>query len=215
MRTKRESSFRQPLDEILGTVSCVRVLRELTLHGEPLSASDLADRTSLSRPSAGDALRRLVGSGLIATVGTGRYVTYRLHESHFLAEALQRLYRRERERQEGVFEALREIAGRADPDPVAVWIYGSVARGSDRPESDLDIVVIASSRTDRPALEDVFRDALLDLEEDWDLPSCSVVLLTEEEVRKGVEQGKEFFENLSDDAVPVYGQLRSEVLAGG
>lgn len=210
MRATRQSTFRQPLDELLGTVSCVRVVRELTLHGEPLSASELAERTTLSRPSAGDAVTKLVELNAVETIGTGRYVQYRLRESHFLARALQDLFRQEARRRSRVFEALRETAEHADPGPRAVWLYGSVARGEDRPGSDLDLLVVASSSESRQALGDLFRDALADLEDRWNLPPCSVVVVTETEVREGMDDEEEFFLRLRDDAVPLFGQLPPE-----
>lgn len=215
MRATRQSTFRQPLDELLGTVSCVRVLRELTLHGEPLSASELAERTALSRPSAGDAVTKLVELNAVETIGTGRYVQYRLRDSHFLARALQALFRQEARRRTRVFEALRETAERADPGPRAVWLYGSVARGEDRPGSDLDLLVVPSPSESRQALGDLFRDALADLEDRWDLPPCSVVVVTEAEVREGMDDEEEFFLRLRDDAVPVFGQLPPETLNRG
>lgn len=205
MRATRQSTFRQPLDELLGTVSCVRVLRELTLHGHPLSASELAERTSLSKPSTGEALAKLVKLDAVETVGTGRYVQYRFRDSHSLARPLQNLFRQEERRRKRVFEALRSIAERAGPSPIAVWVYGSVARGEDHPGSDLDVVVVASSPSDRQALGDEFRDALADLEDRWDLPHCSVVVVTAEEVRAGIEREEEFYLRLQDDAVPVFG----------
>lgn len=210
MRATRQSTFRQPLDELLGTVSCVRVLRELTLHGQPLSASELAERTALSRPSAGDAVTKLVELKVVETIGTGRYVQYRLRDSHFLARALQDLFRQETRRRKRVFEALRETAEGADPGPRAVWLYGSVARGEDRPGSDLDLLVVAASSENRQALGDLFRDALADLEDRWDLPPSSVVLVTEAEVREGMDDEEEFFLRVRDDAVPVFGQLPPE-----
>ncbi len=215
MRATPQSSFRQPLDEVLGTVSCVRVLRELVLHGQPLTASELAERTALSRPSVGEALDRLMGLGLVEPVGTARSTPYRVRDAHFLAEPLGRLFREEAERRQAVAENLRAIARRADPAPDAVWIYGSVARGEDRPDSDLDVVVVAARPEHRASLEAHFRDALLELEDRWDLPSTSVVVLTAEEVRNGVEAGESFYLDLREDAVPVFGSFRAEVFSRG
>lgn len=215
MRATPQSSFRQPLDDALGTVSCVRVLRELVLHGQPLAASELAERTALSRPSVGEALDRLVGLGLVEPVGTARSTPYRVRDGHFLAEPLGRLFRREAERREVVAGDLRAVARGVEPTPEAVWIYGSVARGEDRPGSDLDIVVVAARAEDRAPLEAHFRDALLELEDDWDLPATSVVVLTPGEIRDGVEAGESFYEELREDAVPVFGSFRAEVFSGG
>lgn len=215
MRPTRQSSFRQPLDEVLGTVSCVRILREMILYGLPVGVSELAERTSLSRSTANESVARLVDLTVLEAVGTGRYVQYQLRESHFLAEPLQNLFQHEDQRRGHVFEALREVAEQAEPRPTAVCLYGSVVRGEDRPESDLDLLVVVASPAQRQELGDRFRAAVTGLEDRWDLPACSVIVLTEDEVRKGAHEGKEFFVNLGRDAVPVYGQAPAEVLIGG
>jgi len=215
MRTTRQSSFRQPLDEVLGTVSCVRILREMTLYGLPVGVSELAERTSLSRSTANETVARLVDLTVLEAVGTGRYAQYQLCESHFLAGPLQALFQQEDQRPGHVFEALREVAEQAEPRPTAVCLYGSVVRGEDRPGSDLDVLVVGASPAHRHALGDRFRVALTELEERWDLPACSVIVLTEDEIRDGARQGKEFFVNLGLDAAPIYGQLPAEVLIGG
>lgn len=215
MTKHRQSSFRHPLDDVLGTISCVRVLRSLILHGAPQNPSALADRTALTKPAVGDALTRLVAHDLVEPVGTGRYVTYRLRDSHFLAPRLKTLFRQEEAREEQVFGALEQIAKEADPSPVAVWLYGSVARGTDRPDSDFDVVIVAESPQHRGLLEDVFRKAVVDLEDAWSLPPVSVVVVTTEEARKGWKKEEDFYVHLREDAVPVYGKLRTEVFSHG
>lgn len=215
MTKHRQSSFRHPLDDVLGTISCVRVVRQLILHGAPQSPSALADRTLITKPAVGDALERLRAHDLIEQIGTGRYVTYRLRDSHFLVPLLKELFRQEEAREEQVFAELEQIAEEADPSPAAVWLYGSVARGTDRPGSDLDVVVIVKSPQDRGFVEDFFRKAVADLEDVWNLPPVSVVVVTAEEVRKGWKEEKEFYTHLREDAVPVYGQLRAEVFSHG
>lgn len=215
MRATGQSSFRQPLDEVLGTVSCVRILRETILYGLPLGVSELAERTSLSRSTANESVARLVDLTVLETVGTGRYAQYQLRESHFLAGPLQDLFQQEDGRRKRMFGALRDIADQAEPRPTAVCLYGSVVRGEDRPGSDLDLLVVAASPAHRRALGDRFRNSLTELEERWDLPAFSVVVLTEDELRDGAHQEKEFFVNLGRDAVPVYGQVPAEVMMSG
>lgn len=214
MRTARQSTFRQPLDEILGTVSSVRTLRELVRHGEPLIPADIARRTEMTSASIGSALDRLDRLGIVEPVGSGARPSYRLRDGHFLAEPIRRLFRREAARREHLFDALADLAERTEPRPVAVCLYGSVARRSDRPGSDLDLVALVASDRDRPAVESSFSDALLDLEEEWNLPPTSLVVLTEDELAEGTEREKEYFLNLLEEAVPVFGRLRNAAGSG-
>jgi predicted nucleotidyltransferase len=54
---------------------------------------------------------------------------------------------------------IREDARGCGPRVVAVWLYGSVARGEDRSRSDLDVAIVADADALPSALEAV-RDAL-------------------------------------------------------
>ena len=57
---------------------------------------------------------------------------------------------------------LREHLGRAKPDIVAAWLFGSVARGRSGPESDVDLAVLTAG--DPPAtLEGLHADLAAEL----------------------------------------------------
>ena len=61
-----------------------------------------------------------------------------------------------------VAEALRSALDELEPGIVAAWLFGSVARGAARPDSDVDVAILrASSSTPR-----TIADLPLDLEDD-------------------------------------------------
>jgi hypothetical protein len=84
-----------PLDEILGSVGTVRVLRALSHPGHPRWSAHLAFLTDLSRSSLWDAVNRLSDEGIVEPVHEwhpGGSVPLRIARRHPLARALTLLF---------------------------------------------------------------------------------------------------------------------------
>ena len=81
-----------------------------------------------------------------------------------------------------------------------VILYGSVARGDDTPESDMDIAVLVRSYT--PAMHDTMTDLIVDLELEHDVV-LSVLLIDFEEF-KAWETTMPFYKNIRKDGVTLW-----------
>jgi hypothetical protein len=84
-----------PLDEILGTVGTVRVLRALSNPGHPRWSAHLAFLTELSRSSVWDAVNRLSAHGIVEPVHewhAGSSVPFRIARRHPLARMVTLLF---------------------------------------------------------------------------------------------------------------------------
>jgi len=158
-RSAAQSAQRYPLTAILGNETNVRLLRELSRHGGHLSAPDLVRRTGLAKTSVWAGLMSLEEMDLVSVAGTGRARLYSMRADHPLHGVLDTLFEAEERRFNAILEAIREAAHACGPSVVAVWLYGSVARGEDRPGSDLDIAVFAVENA-LPNVSDAMRDAL-------------------------------------------------------
>lgn len=96
---------------------------------------------------------------LVRAHGSGRVQLYELNTDHPLATSLAALFRAEYRRWDGLMGSIREVLERHDVN--AAWLYGSVARGDDVPESDVDIALLVKSQ----AGVDEVREALMLLED--------------------------------------------------
>ena len=81
-----------------------------------------------------------------------------------------------------------------------VILYGSVARGNDTPESDMDIAVLVHSYT--PAMHDTMTDFIVDLELEYDVV-LSVLLIDVEEF-KVWENTMPFYRNVRKDGITLW-----------
>jgi predicted nucleotidyltransferase len=157
MKPSMQSFLRYPLDRVFESPANVRVLRALVRHGGEMTTSMLMDQTGLTRVSVLAALGRLAGAGIIEVVGSERQRLNRFSRKSPLSRAVHGLFAAEDARYTDTMRSIRDAAERLGA--VAVWIFGSVGRGEDRPESDIDVAVAMPTNADI-ATEQALKDAL-------------------------------------------------------
>jgi predicted nucleotidyltransferase len=211
MRPKRQSFLRHPLSTLLGTEASVRVLRELALHGNELTTTVLAKRTGITDQSVRNVVNSLLPAGVLTVYGQGRAASYRLDVEHPLGQSLLTLFRAEEERMEAVRRAVLGAAQQMAPPPLAVWVFGSVARREDRPDSDLDLLLVVEDdgTTERDAA--TFRNQLESLHREQQI-TVSVVPVSSRDIERLSDTEDPFWSELLRDAIPWHGK-RPEALA--
>lgn len=204
------SALYHPLDAILGSPSLVRVSRVLASHGGSLDVGQIVQRTNLSAPSVRSALARLIQVGLVHAVGVGRTMVCTLRSQHPLAGAVASFFEAERRQADALLEAMREAAGHTGETLLAVWVYGSTARGTDRPDSDIDVAVVSYATVPTVAAE-AFRERL-SLSAPESGRRVSVVAFSADAVRDIARRRTRFWRELERDAVVVFGDPPSAFL---
>lgn len=136
-----QSFLRFPLTQLLASGGHVRVLRALLHHGGAQSASQLAADCAMTARGVRNTLDALAAQGAVKVLGpaSARLFAPALNQS--LISALAQLFEAERQRWQQLHEQLRD--GLADAAQIrSAWLYGSVARGTDEPRSDMDVAVV-------------------------------------------------------------------------
>jgi predicted nucleotidyltransferase/DNA-binding transcriptional ArsR family regulator len=143
-----------PLDRVLNSRSKVRVLRLLLGQDRSLSAREVARLTQTGIPSVLTAIEDLAKQGIIIREVSGRQFFCRANRDHVLVRnAILPLFNGEVQWPDALFDSIRtafaDVGRRGDaasprlwPEIIAAWIFGSVAKGTDRPGSDLDLFVL-------------------------------------------------------------------------
>jgi predicted nucleotidyltransferase len=112
------------------------VLNVLLRTGAPLTGRRIhALAKGHSLGAVQQALRDLARIGVITTETIGRAGVHRVNEAHEAIAPLRSLA--------NPIEMLTRVVREAAPDVEAVIVFGSVARGEARADSDIDLVVIA------------------------------------------------------------------------
>jgi len=132
--------FSEVLDNILGQRSKVRILRLLLRSHAQLTGRQIARQTDLNHATCHAALRDLARYGIVLRITAGTAHLYRLNEEHVLVkDVLSRAFGAEAD----LLDDYADTARRALRIPVeSVIVYGSVARGAKRPESDVDLLFV-------------------------------------------------------------------------
>lgn len=145
----RASVLREPLSYALGTLAKVGALRALAGSGESLTQRDVARRAGVQHRSIQLALDELVTLGVVARTKGGRDYLVRLNENHRLFPMLRALLAAEAEHflelRTRLTETARGMARRTGL--VNLVLFGSVARGEDRLESDCDVLLVTREKT--------------------------------------------------------------------
>lgn len=94
-------------------------------------------------------------------------------------------------------EMIRRIAQRFDP--VLIVLFGSQANGRARPDSDVDLVVVFDSLSDKRRMRVAIREALADLPIDKD-----ILVATAGEISNGT--GGLMLAKAMEKGIPVYGR---------
>jgi predicted nucleotidyltransferase len=200
MRTVPQSFLRQPLSAVLANPANVRVLRELSRHGGELSATTLAQRSKLTKPSVLASLDHLAGLGYVEPLGTLRQRLYRIDSKHPLVPALSDLFSAEDQRFQSIIEAIRAAA--IDAGATAAWLYGSVARGEDRPDSDVDVALVASGNAGSAKAK--MREALRGREDTLRF-SASVLGLDADDIVRLAAENDPWWVAVVEDTFPLVG----------
>lgn len=199
---KARNVVRHPLNAIFASEGHVRVLRALLTHGGALSPPEIARRVGMSAPGTRQVLNSLVESGVVVEKGLGRYKQYQVRHEDPLVPTLESAFAAEADRYDAFLEGIREAAASGSPEPRAVWLYGSTARGEDRVDSDVDVAVVFGSEPIEPDVER-FREAVSQVTGHFGL-SVSVIGLSDDDVLR-LASGDAWWEGLARDARTMVG----------
>jgi predicted nucleotidyltransferase/DNA-binding transcriptional ArsR family regulator len=202
MKPSAQSFLRYPLDRIFESPANVRVLRALVRHGGAMTTSMVMVQTGLTRVSVLAAIERLAEAGMADVMGSERQRLNRFNLNNPLAAAVNDLFSAESARYSGTIHSIREISERLGA--AAVWIFGSVARGEDRPNSDIDIAVAVD-----PQMENALGDALRALEN----VNASVVVVNPPLIARLEREQDPWWLALKRDAITVMGIAPENYLA--
>lgn len=184
--------FSEPFGGVLpGTRGAV--LAVLLRTGEPLTGRQIHGLISddYSLWSVQEALKALTQLGLVETRTVGRAGVHTINEGHSFVAPLRALV--------DPVAALKAAIGEAiDSDVQAILLFGSVARGEARVDSDLDLAVIASPTWDkRVELQDIVRTRLGN--------DCDVVVFTQAEFSRAAAAGEPVVSDILRDGVALVG----------
>lgn len=152
-RTSGASGTEARQDGIAGALFTSTQQRVLgLLYGQPTRQFYATELFRLARSGRGAVQRelgKLVASGLVSVAVVGRQKHYQANPAAPIFDELRRIV----VKTIGVADPIRDALDPLAPRIVLALVFGSVAKGTDRAGSDIDLLVVADDLT----LEELFR----------------------------------------------------------
>ena len=166
--------MRRPLDHVFVAASHVAICRALLDTAEGMSGRQVARRAGINHQTCAVALGRLEDIGIVRRQGSGQTQLFQLNrENRLVRDLLIPLLTKEREVFPRILRRVGDLlAGRC----VGAMIFGSVARGEERPDSDLDLLLIADGPRDLAATRQGGDHVRAALAKEWGLRVNAIVL---------------------------------------
>jgi predicted nucleotidyltransferase len=144
--------LKRPLDDVFSNPNHVRVLRHLILYPSPvITGRGLARELGMSHVTCIRSLNALASLGIVNQKTVGTSTVYELPaDSVVVTRILKPAFEEESKLLEGLASTLLEgIRSKV----LSAYLFGSVARGDDTTESDVDILLVLKQGADKKAVE--------------------------------------------------------------
>lgn len=204
-------SLRRPLDAVFAAPSHIAVMRVLSETPHGASGRELARLAGLSHQASNNALVRLEALGLVRRVGRGRTFLYTLNTEHAL---FNRLLRPLLEEERGLFrDILKTVEQAVAPHCLSATVFGSVARGSEGPVSDFDLLLVLRHGQKRDQITRILSDLAPKLSRTWGI-RLNPIIFTATQVRRHIRGGHPLSTAAIRDGIPLTGLPLREVARG-
>jgi len=178
------------LDDLLSSAGKVRILRELIFRKDrPMSGHLLASYTGLSPSQSHKILHELHRARVVQVTRVGNSHCYTVSPAVLpVTHILKPLFESERSLLD---EAISSILDTVKTPCDSVYLFGSVSRGDDDPESDMDLAFVTANARNKQSLDDELLSSVADVADERGITLGSTVF-TRREVRDRFKAGDAF-----------------------
>jgi len=145
-------------EDVLGNKTKIRILRVMFEYPDKtFSEHELSRFTHVPQPTIHRNMGELVNSNLVIFSRMGKMNLFRLNRKSVLYNAVGQFLQVERD----LLAELEKVITAAlehEDDIIAVNLYGSFAKGLERSDSDIDIIVVVSNDADIEAINERVED---------------------------------------------------------
>lgn len=137
--------FNNSITRIIKDSKYLKTFEILFKNTEGATGRALAVLVGVSVFKMNQVLRDLVQQGIVLQTSIGKAHLYRLNKLHVFREIISYLIRFD----ETLLSSLgKKIMRELTPKPLSIIVYGSVARGEEKPNSDLDLLFVYDGKSE-------------------------------------------------------------------
>ncbi len=139
------------LNAVFSAQSNMKIMRAMINYSQGITGREVSRITGLSPRACLNSLSSLESLGIIKRLRGGRDHSFQLNTKHFLySEVLSPLIIAEKKFQDAI---KKDITYKLKGKCKSIYVFGSVARKEDSPNSDLDICVVMNNKKEQHILE--------------------------------------------------------------
>ena len=200
------------LDVALASAAKVKVLRRLALDSKPKSGRALARDVEMSHAQVLRVLQELHGERLVHLERVGRSYAYSLRRDVlFVKDILVPLFQKERRLPD---ELAQQIVASIRTPTLSVCVFGSVAKGTDHAESDLDMAFVVQGRPAQSSLGEELAGEVADKAAALGV-TLGPFVITRAELQRRFRARDPFVRELTSTCQHVSGAYLTEVISRG
>ena len=190
--------YHEPLNEILGNKVQVKLLRVLVRTKSSFTGRELARLIGHSQNQTRLALEELERNGLVVWQSAGRSHLYSADKDNIIiTDLLEAGFRLEDNLLNQLAAGFFEEVGK---DLVSVVLFGSVAKGEEKPDSDVDLVVVVRDKVDLKSIEDLVAEASVKVAQRFGNQTTAIVVKKSDYEQK-MKQKKGFWREVAETGV--------------
>lgn len=151
---ENDVKFRISLLDVLNSKTKIKIIKFLLTHEASMSEREIASILKVSHMSVNRTMRELAELNFVNFVTIGKAHLWRVNHKSYAFRALSELIKGVSGIQEPI-EELKKILLKNLPKTLIkrIVLFGSVAKGSERTNSDIDIFVLARDKQSKEKLE--------------------------------------------------------------
>ena len=197
------------LELMLGARSKVAVLRALLQSPLGFSGVALAKRTGMGLLAIQNTLSALEGIGLVEVERGNVEHRYRLNFGHYLVDhGLEALFEGEHSMRKALAQDLRRLLEKSPV--ISAGLFGSFARGTAQPGSDIDLFIAVSTSKDQEEVGATLTEAQVALTKRYGWP-LQPVIYDKRRLGAMVKRDASFLTQVADDWQHVTGTAPAEL----
>jgi predicted nucleotidyltransferase/DNA-binding transcriptional ArsR family regulator len=201
--------FTNILEHLLGDPVKIRVYSMLQRHPEGLTGRGLGALVQTSPFKINRVLQELVRHGVVTEKVIGRAHQYRLNQEHiFVKEVLPTVLTFGNE---SLTSLGQYIMQKLSPKPLSVILYGSIARGDENADSDIDLFLIYAAHHDPGKLRN-YDNMMSSISALYGNP-VAIRRSRISDIQNPIEDHKEFLRNIRREGKSIAGLSITELLS--
>lgn len=150
--------FHKIYEDILGNKTKVKILKIMFEYlDKTFSEHELSRFTNVPQPTIHRNMGELVNSNLIMFSRMGKMNLFRLNKESSLYHVLQQLFKVEKHITTELERTITK-AFKGQGDVISVSLYGSVLKGLEREDSDIDVFVVVADDANMEKMDEIIEE---------------------------------------------------------